>query len=80
MFIEKGTRFIFCWRYPWSSARFHSGTVASAPLIQKHLILPEATGWRAVLSVDNKLYGMLEEKNRTGRPFDTDTFYSTGEK
>jgi putative transposase len=68
------------WEYPWSSAGFHCGLVKDDPLVEENPFLPEGTDWRKVLSVDTDLYGVLEEKNRTGRPFGPDRFYSVVEK
>jgi putative transposase len=68
------------WEYPWSSAGFHCGLVKYDLLVGKNPFLPEGTDWRKKLSVDTDLHGVLEEKNRTGRPFGPDRFYSIVEK
>jgi len=68
------------WEYPWSSAGFRCGLVDYDPLVRENALLPAETDWRKVLSVDTDLDGVLEEKNRTGRPFGSDHFYSVVEK
>ncbi len=68
------------WEYPWSSAGFRCGLVDYDPLIRENAFLPAETDWWKVISVDTDLNGVLEEKNRTGRPFGSDHFYSVVEK
>ncbi len=36
--------------------------------------------WKEFLSVETTLSSLLEEKNRTGRPFGSDEFYTVVEK
>jgi len=68
------------WEYPWSSAGFYCGHVDHDVLVQKSPLLAEVTDWEAFLTVDSDLDTVLEEKNRTGRPFGAAQFYSIVEK
>ncbi len=68
------------WEYPWSSAGFHCGVVKHDPLVVKNSFLEKEVDWWEVFSHDSQQHDMLKEKNRTGRPFGRDHFYSVIEK
>ena len=68
------------WEYQWSSAGYHCGLVPHDPLVQEDELLSSISNWQDFLSTDSDLNSLLEEKNRTGRPFGSDDFYSVVEK
>lgn len=68
------------WDYPWSSAAFHSGVVGNDPLVTKSHLLSEITDWKQFLYTRPEFTEQLREKSRTGRPFGSDSFFSTIEK
>jgi hypothetical protein len=68
------------WKYPWSSAGYHCGLVDHDVLVQQDELLSGIDDWQAFLRTDPELRLMLEEKNRTGRPFGPDGFYSVVKK
>lgn len=63
------------WDYQWSSARYHCGLIAEDILVQADELLSMIDISQDVLGVDSTLSSLLEEKNRTGRPFGPDIFY-----
>ncbi len=68
------------WAYPWSSAAYRCGLVRHDPLVRANSFLPTSTDWKKILSADTSMHDELERKNRTGRPFGADQFYSVVEK
>jgi putative transposase len=68
------------WDYPWSSAGYHCGLVAEDPLVQEDELLTSVGNWQKLLSTDSTMSSLLEERNRTGRPFGSDEFYTVIEK
>ena len=68
------------WDYQWSSAGFHCGLIDNDLLVRGNSSLFQVNNWQEFLSVDSGLSSELEEKNRTGRPFGSDQFYSIVEK
>jgi len=68
------------WNYQWSSAGYHCGLNTHDILIQDDELLSVIDNWKEFLSVDTTLSSLLEEKNRTGRPFGSDEFYTVVEK
>ncbi len=68
------------WDYQWSSAGYHCGQRTDDILVQDDELLSVIDNWKDFLSVDTKLGSLLEEKNRTGRPFGPDDFYTVVEK
>ncbi len=68
------------WEYQWSSAAYHCDLVATDPLVQKDDLLSAIDNWQELLSSDSKLSLLLEEKNRTGRPFGPEDFFEEVEK
>ncbi|MEN8190739.1 MAG: transposase [Thermodesulfobacteriota bacterium] len=68
------------WDYQWSSAGYHCGLTSHDPLVQKSDLLSEVDDWKEFLNVDSEMSPVLEEKNRTGRPFGPDSFHAVVEK
>jgi len=68
------------WDYQWSSAGFHCGLTLHDDLVQADEMLSGIDNWKQFLSVDSDQSVILEEKNRTGRPFGSDDFYAVVEK
>jgi len=68
------------WEYQWSSAAYHCGLVEHDILVQENELLAGIDNWERFLSVDSEQSVLLEEKNRTGRPFGSDGFYEVIEK
>lgn len=68
------------WDYQWSSASHHCGLTVHDILVQEDELLSDIGNWKHVLSADTKLASLLEEKNRTGRPFGPDDFYTVIKK
>ncbi len=66
--------------YPWSSAGFHCGLVDHDPLVSTSSLLSEITDWKTFLSTESNIGAKLEEKNRTGRPFGPENFFTVIEK
>ena len=63
------------WDYPWSSASYHCGIETDDILSQDDDLLSVVEDLKKLLSVDDERSQLLEEKNRTGRPFGPDAFY-----
>lgn len=61
--------------YEWSSAAWHCGMVSHDPLVQKDELLALVDNWEELLVMDSELSLLLEEKNRTGRPFGSEEFF-----
>ena len=68
------------WEYKWSSAGCHCGLVSHDLLVREDELLSGVGNWQNFLNVDPELSSALEEKNRTGRPFGPDSFYTVVEK
>ncbi len=68
------------WDYRWSSARIHSGLVSHDPLVKDNELLSGVKNWKEFLNVDSDLLLELEEKNRTGRPFGSTSFFTVIEQ
>jgi putative transposase len=68
------------WEYKWSSASYHCDLVSYDFLIQEDDLLAGVTNWKELLCKDSEMSLLLEEKNRTGRPFGADDFYNVIEK
>lgn len=68
------------WEYQWSSAAYHCGLVTKDILVQKEEWLSGIGNWQKFLCSDSEMSSLLEEKNRTGRPFADDDFYNVVEK
>lgn len=68
------------WKYPWSSAAFHSGVIEHDYLVTESSLLFEITDWKQFLRTKSDYTDQLREKSRTGRPFGPDSFFSTVEK
>jgi putative transposase len=68
------------WDYPWSSAAYHCGLVGDDLLVQEDELLAGVANWQKLLSTDSAMSTVLEEKNRTGRPFGAEEFYTEVEK
>ena len=66
--------------YQWSSAGYHCGQRTHDILVKDDELLSVIANWKEFLSVETKLSSLLEEKNRTGRPFGSDNFYTVVEK
>ncbi len=68
------------WEYKWSSARYHCGLESHDLLVQDDDFLSGVVDWQELLCTDSEMSVLLEEKNRTGRPFGADEFYAIVEK
>lgn len=68
------------WEYQWSSAAYHCGLTKHDLLVGEDEFLSEIVDWKDILRNESELQTILEEKNRTGRPFGPDDFYSVVEK
>ncbi len=68
------------WEYKWSSASDHCEHVSDDLLVQEDDLLSGVANWQELLCTDSERSLLLEEKNRTGRPFGADEFYSVVEK
>lgn len=68
------------WEYQWSGAAYHCGLVGTDILIQENELLKGVANWEKLLGVDSEQSILLEEKNRTGRPFGPEGFYTVVEK
>ena len=68
------------WEYQWSSARYHCGLTTYDFLVQDNELLSNIDNWQEFLSVDSEMSSVLTQKNRTGRPFGADDFYTVVEK
>ncbi len=68
------------WEYQWSSAGYHCGLVSHDLLVQDDELFSSVANWQKFPCTDSVMSSLLEEKNRTGRPFGSDDFYSIVEK
>jgi len=68
------------WEYQWSSAAYHCGFVEHDILVQETELLSSIDDWKKFLGVDSEQSVLLEEKNRTGRPFGSDGFHEVIKK
>jgi putative transposase len=68
------------WEYQWSSARFHTGLVDHDPLVEKSPLLSGVNDWKNFLTEESDLSPQLQQKNRTGRPFGPESFYTVVEE
>jgi putative transposase len=64
------------WDYQWSSASYHCCLTDFDHLVQDDELLSSIDNWKDFLCTDHKMTDLLEEKNRTGRPFGSDDFYA----
>jgi len=67
------------WDYQWSSAAYYCGLLGNDILVQENELLTGIENWKKFLSLDSEQSALLEEKNRTGRPFGSDSFYTVVE-
>ena len=68
------------WEYQWSSASYHCRLTDHDILVRKDEMLSNIENWEEFLGADTRLTDVLEEKNRTGRPFGSDDFYAVIER
>ncbi len=68
------------WDYQWSSAPYYCGLTSHDILVRKNELFADINDWQEFLGVDPEMSLLLEEKNRTGRPFGSDDFYAVVEK